>query len=191
MLQALKRPFLRSFLSCRIRSWPVISWGMKFLSTRESRHSWRNWPPVEIEQSGSLRLSLGWALWCLALTMGLWFGCALPWWIRLGLSQLALGAGWCGASVLLGRRAGTNGRVRWQADGRWWFAQQGCQGAGQGVYVQPGSVCRLGGFLWLRWRDSSGWRYFVADGGNMEPMALARLKARMKFTRPMGLTGAP
>ena len=124
-------------------------------------------------------------LWCLALAAGLWFGCALPAWSRLGPAAFALGAGWRGAAELLGRRPGQAGqaaraRLCWQSDGRWWWEAPPSLGA----YVQPAPLCRLGPIFWLAWPTPGGRRYFSIDGRDMEPKAFARLKARMRFAAP-------
>jgi hypothetical protein len=159
---------------------------------RPWRRSSRSWPPVELELHGSPRLAVLWALWALALAAALWTGCALPWWSRLGLAGLALGAGWRGVLSLLGRRGlaahrTTNGRLRWERDGRWWHQS----GALEGTYVQPDPPQRLGSLLWLRWREQGRRRYLLFDARTAEPRALARLKARMKFTVSEGHSRQP
>jgi len=152
----------------------------------------RNWPPVEFDLNGSPLLALLWALWAVALAAALWAGCALPRWPRLGLAGLALGAGWRGALDFLGQRGAVAGRagggqLRWERDGRWWHQS----GSLPGTYVQPDPAQRLGPLLWLRWRTPQGRRYLLLDAHSAEPRRLARLKARMKFTAPLGRNRAP
>lgn len=151
--------------------------------TRPSPRSLRSSPPLELELRGSRRLAAAWALWSLALAAGLLIGCALPWWCRLGLSALAAGAGWRGALTLLS----AGGLLRWEADGRWRHAEPALPAA----YVQPGPLQRLGLILWLRWPTSGGHRYFPVDGSGVEPKAWRALKARMKFSGPVGHSRAP
>jgi hypothetical protein len=126
-----------------------------------------------------LRLAAAWALWCLALALGLWFGCALPGWARGLLCLLALAALWRGGRQLLGRPGGVDGGWRWEADGRWRSAGR----FGPAAYVAMDPPRRLGPCLWLRWQAASGHRYLLVDGAGMEPKALALIKARMKFSR--------
>ena len=122
-------------------------------------------------------------LWCLALAAGLWFGCALPWWCRLGMAASAAGAGWRGALTFLPG----GGQFRWEADGRWRHEES----ALPAVYVQPDALQRLGPILWLRWTACGGRRYFPVLAAGVEPKAWRALKARMKFKAPAGHYRSP
>jgi hypothetical protein len=129
-------------------------------------------------------VAVGWLLWCLALTAGLWLGCALPAWLRLGLAALVLSAGWLGARQL--RRGAGALRLAWEPDGRWRV-----YGSSSALtYVQPDTFRRLGPMLWISWRGSRGARYLRADGIPVEPMALRTLKARMRLAAPAQVTMA-
>jgi hypothetical protein len=129
-------------------------------------------------------VAAGWALWCLALAAGLWLGCALAGWMRLGLAALALSAGWLGARQL-GRGAGAL-RLVWEPDGRW----RVYGASGTDSYVQTDPPRRLGPLLWVSWRGGRGARYLHADGIPVEPMALRTLKARMRLAAPAQVTMA-
>lgn len=124
-------------------------------------------------------MAAGWVLWCLALAAGLWAGCALAAWLRLGLVALVLSAGWIGARQL--RRGAGALRLAWEPDGRWRMHD----GSGAGSYVQPDPPRRLGPILWVRWRGGRGARYLHADGIPVEPKALRTLKARMRLAEPV------
>jgi hypothetical protein len=129
-------------------------------------------------------VAVGWALWCLALATGLWLGCALAAWLRLGLAALALSAGWLGARQL--RRGAGALRLVWEPDGRW----RVYSGSNAGTYVQPQAPRRLGSLLWVSWSGGRGARYLHADGIPVEPKALRTLKARMRLAAPVQVTMA-
>ncbi len=156
---------------------------MKSPPIRPAPRSSRSWPPLELELRGSRRLAAAWVLWCLALAVAMALGCALPGWIRLGVSTLVLGALRRGALTL---RAG-GGRLRWQADGRWRHQEPGMSG----TYVQPTPPQRLGPMLWLSWPGPGGRRYFPLEVSGVEPKARRTLKARMKFSGSVGSSRAP
>lgn len=127
-------------------------------------------------------MAAGWLLWCLALAAGLWLGCALPTWLRLGLAALVVSAGWLGARQLR-RGAGALGLL-WEPDGRW--RVYGASGADS--YVQTEPPRRLGPILWVSWRAHGATRYLHADGVPVEPKALRTLKTRMRLAEPAQVT---
>ncbi len=141
---------------------------------------------MELSLSGSRGLACGWVLWCLALALGLWLGCALPAGWRLGLVAVVALAGWRGYLRL--RRPEEGRSLRWEADGRW--RVEG--GSGPGAYVQPGRLRRLGRVVWIGWPgNGTTGRYFHADGVLVEPKALAALKGRVKFAGPSRRRSSP
>jgi hypothetical protein len=135
-----------------------------------SPRSSRNWPPLDVELRGSPRLAAAWALWCFALGAGLWWGCDLPWWCRLGLLCL----------VTLALRQGVRsflaggGKLRCEPDGQWRYEPP--QAATS--YVQIAAPRLLGPLLWLGWP--------VVDSSRVEPNAWRAIKARMRFPGPVG-----
>jgi hypothetical protein len=127
-------------------------------------------------------VAVAWLLWCLALAAGLWTGCALAVWLRLGLIALVLSAGWLGVRQL--RRGAGALRLVWEPDGRW----RVYSGPSAGTYVQPDAPRRLGPLLWVSWRGGRRGRYLHADGIPVEPKALRTLKARMRLAEPAQVT---
>ena len=143
-----------------------------------------NWPPLEFELRGSPRLAAAWALWCGALALGLWLGCDLPAWYRLGLVLMTAVAARQGARSLLACR----GRVRCGPDGRWQYAGPGATAA----YVQADPPRCLGPVLWLRCPARGRAHRFVAvDAACVEPNAWRAIKARMRFPGQVGRDRSP
>ena len=113
---------------------------------------------MELRLETPRALAWSWALWCLALALGVWWGCALCTVPRLALVAVVAVAGWRGVAQL--RRSGEPRRLRWESDGRWRLEAA----PGNVVYVQPDPPRRLGAMIWIRWREGAGGRYFHADG---------------------------
>lgn len=140
---------------------------------------------VELRLEAPGWLSWAWVSWCLALGLCLWFGCALEAGYRLALLA---GVAWFGVRGYTQLRPrGHAGRLRWEADGRWWLDR----GPGFVTYVQPDPPRRLGAMIWVRWRSRPGGRYFHADGIVVEPKALPALKARTHFSGPSRRRSTP
>lgn len=140
---------------------------------------------MELRLEAPRALAWCWALWSLALALGIWWGCDLGAGQRLALVAAVAVVGWRGCAHL--RCSGGPRRLRWESDGRWRleFAP------GRMIYVQPAPLRRLGAMIWIRWREGPGGQYFHADGIVVEPKALPALKARTHFAGPSRQRSTP
>jgi hypothetical protein len=132
-----------------------------------------------MELIGSPRLAAAWVLWCLALAVGLVAGTSLAMPLRAGLGLLLPVPACLGVRLLLARQPHDIGRLRWQADGRWWLQDR----RGRCAYVQPQPPQRLGSLLWFRWQEAGRRRVLIIDGTTVEPNQWRRLKAGLQFAR--------